>query len=651
MCGISGFIVKKASNHIGLNVLEKMISNLSHRGPDNKGFWKNDNNTQFIAHSRLSILDLSERGSQPMKSSSGRYVISYNGEIYNHLEIRKYLNKKKQINWNSSSDTETILESLEVLGFNETIQRLHGMFAFCVIDVKRNILNLVRDKFGEKPLYYGLQNENFFFASELKAINSFPYLEKKISNKSLNYFFNFSYIPEPLSIYEKIYKLEAGTILSFDLSKNRILNKESFSTLVNQKSQKNQNFNFQNRVNEFDKLINSVIKDTMISDVEVGSFLSGGIDSSLVTSIMQNQSKKKIKTFSVVFEDIKYDEKFYSKNISEYLNTDHHEILVNTKNLIEVSKNISEIYDEPFADSSQIPTAIISKFASKNVKVILSGDGADELFGGYNRYIAFNKINFMMKFIPYNLRFLIGKIISILPMNILSFIETSLGKIFSYNRSVNQLDDKIRKLGYILIKSKSVSEMYFSIISLTENTENLLINQNQKEHIKKFKESINSYLNNSNNIVENIMKLDQKIYLTGDILHKVDRAAMHNSLETRIPFLNPEIVNFSNNLNIDMKIKNNEGKILLRELLKRYIPEKYVNRPKMGFSIPLKEWLKSPLKNWVIQTLDFKKIKQQGYLNEKQIQFYMNNHFSGKKDFSRELWNIIIFQKWFSKYN
>ena len=257
----------------------------------------------------------------------------------------------------------------------------------------------------------------------------------------------------------------------------------------------------------------------------------------------------------------------------------------------------------------------------------------------------------MMKFIPYNLRFLIGKIISILPMNILSFIETSLGKIFSYNRSVNQLDDKIRKLGYILIKSKSVSEMYFSIISLTENTENLLINQNQKEHIKKFKESINSYLNNSNNIVENIMKLDQKIYLTGDILHKVDRAAMHNSLETRIPFLNPEIVNFSNNLNIDMKIKNNEGKILLRELLKRYIPEKYVNRPKMGFSIPLKEWLKSPLKNWVIQTLDFKKIKQQGYLNEKQIQFYMNNHFSGKKDFSRELWNIIIFQKWFSKYN
>lgn len=651
MCGISGFIVKKASNHTGLNVLKKMISNLSHRGPDNKGFWKNDNNTQFIGHSRLSILDLSERGSQPMKSSSGRYVISYNGEIYNHLEIRKYLNKKRQINWNSSSDTETILESLEVLGFNETIQRLHGMFAFCVIDVKRNILNLVRDKFGEKPLYYGLQNENFFFASELKAINSFPYLEKKISNKSLNYFFNFSYIPEPLSIYEKIYKLEAGTILSFDLSKNRILNKESFSTLVNQKSQKNQNFNFQNRVNEFDKLINSVIKDTMISDVEVGSFLSGGIDSSLVTSIMQNQSKKKIKTFSVVFEDIKYDEKFYSKNISEYLNTDHHEILVNTKDLIEVSKNISEIYDEPFADSSQIPTAIISKFASKNVKVILSGDGADELFGGYNRYIAFNKINIMMKFIPYNLRFLIGKIISILPMNILSFIETSLGKIFSYNRSVNQLDDKIRKLGYILIKSKSVSEMYFSIISLTENTENLLINQNQKEHIKKFKESINSYLNNSNNIVENIMKLDQKIYLTGDILHKVDRAAMHNSLETRIPFLNPEIVNFSNNLNIDMKIKNNEGKILLRELLKRYIPEKYVNRPKMGFSIPLKEWLKSPLKNWVIQTLDFKKIKQQGYLNEKQIQFYMNNHFSGKKDFSRELWNIIIFQKWFSKYN
>ena len=225
MCGISGFIIKKANNHIDLNVLKKMVSKLSHRGPDNKGFWKNDNNTQFIGHSRLSILDLSERGSQPMKSSSGRYVISYNGEIYNHLEIRKYLNKKKKVNWKSSSDTETILESFEVLGIYETVQRLHGMFAFCVIDVKRNILNLVRDKFGEKPLYYGLQNENFVFASELKSINSFPYFEKKICNKSLNYFFNFSYVPEPLSIYEKIYKLEAGTILSFDLSKNQILKK------------------------------------------------------------------------------------------------------------------------------------------------------------------------------------------------------------------------------------------------------------------------------------------------------------------------------------------------------------------------------------------------------------------------------------------
>ena len=648
MCGISGFVLKKTEKNFCLESLIKMVSTLAHRGPNNKGYWKNNEDTQFIGHTRLSILDLSEKGSQPMISSSGNYVISYNGEIYNHLEIRKFLNQKKNIKWKSTSDTETILEAIDIIGIDETIKKLHGMFAFCVIDIKKNLLYLVRDKFGEKPLYYGFSNRKFLFASELKGIISFPNFQKKINKKSLNYYFNLSYIPEPHSIFENIFKLEAGTILTFDLNKNLILSNEKFITLI---EKKDLNISNKNSVDLLDQTLNSVVKDTMISDVEVGSFLSGGVDSSLITSIMQNQSQKKIKTFSVVFDDLKYDEKYYSRNISKHLNTDHNEITVNSEDLIDISKKIPDIYDEPFADSSQIPTILISKFASKSVKVILSGDGADEFFGGYNRYIAFSKMRNIIKICPYHLRFMIGKIISWLPLNLLNYMEIVLGKIFLQNRSIAQLDDKIKKLGFIFINSKTIVDMYFAIISLSENTEDLLINNNAQNEISEFKEKLNTHLNNNNDLVDNIMKLDQKTYLTGDILHKVDRAAMHFSLETRVPFLNPKLINFSNNLSMDMKIKKNKGKIILREVLKRYIPEKYINRPKMGFSIPLSGWLKGPLKQWSLKNLDFNKIKEQGFLNESQIKFYLNNHFSGKRDFSRELWNIIVFQSWMSKFN
>ena len=648
MCGISGFILKKANNRLGLEILKRMVSVLTHRGPDNKGFWKNSEETQFIGHSRLSIQDLSINGNQPMSSSSGQYIISYNGEIYNHLEIREYLNKKKKINWKGSSDTETILESFSVMGINETVNKLQGMFAFCVIDTRQNLLYLVRDRFGEKPLYYGLLDSNLIFASELKAIVSFPDFKKKINRKSINYYFNFSYIPEPFSIFENIFKLESGQILTFNLRDNQIVSNKKYDILSDQN---NLNINKENCIDLFDQTINTVVKDTMISDVEVGSFLSGGIDSSLITSIMQKQSFKKIKTFSVVFDDLKYDEKYFSRNISKHLKTEHNEILVNSNNLIEVSKQIPDIYDEPFADSSQIPTAIISKFASKKVKVILSGDGADELFGGYNRYVAFDKMKNILKICPFQLRFIIGKIISKLPMNMLYFMESILGKIFLHNRSIIQLDDKIKKLGHILINSKSTSDMFFSIISLTENIQDLLINENAEKEIQEYKDKISLYVNNNNDLVENIMKLDQETYLTGDILHKVDRASMYYSLETRVPFLNQKLVNYSNNLSRDMKIKDGNTKIILKEVLKRYIPEKYVNRSKMGFSIPLSEWMRGPLKSWMIETLNFKDIHNQGYLNNRQIKFYLENHLSGKKDFSRQLWNIIVFQKWLSKYN
>lgn len=648
MCGVLGYVLNRNEKRYGLEALQKMLPLLSHRGPNNQGIWKNIDNSIFIGHTRLSILDLSEKGNQPMISSSGQFVISYNGEIYNHLDIRKDLDKQNNIKWKSSCDTETILESFEINGIKKTISKLHGMFAFCVIDLKNNLLYLARDKFGEKPLYYGFSEKNFIFASELKAIISFPNFKKKISTKSVNYYFNLSYVPEPFSIFENVYKLEGGSILTFNLKNNSIQSNIKFETHIDQK---NLNITNKNAVELFDQTINSVVKDTMISDVEVGSFLSGGIDSSLITSVMQKQSKKKIKTFSVVFDDLKYDEKFYSRNISKHLNTEHNEIILTSKDLIEVLKKIPDIYDEPFADSSQIPTVIISRFASQNVKVILSGDGADEFYGGYNRYIAFTKMKKILKFVPYHLRLVIGKIIFTLPMNLLNNVEILLRKIFLNNRSLTQLDDKIKKLGFILVNSKSALDMYFAIITMSENDNNLLKNENAENEINQFKNSMGTYFNNDKDLVENIMKLDQKTYLSGDILHKVDRAAMHFSLETRVPFLNPKIIDFSYKLNQDMKIKDGKGKIILREVLKKYVPEKYVNRPKMGFSIPLGSWLKGPLKKWTLEKIDLNNIRNQGYLNDDQVKFYLKNHFSGKKDFSRELWNIIVFQSWLSKYN
>ena len=648
MCGISGFITRKPSSVLDLDCLKTMVSKLSHRGPNNKGHWQNNNNTQFIGHTRLSIIDLSENGNQPMLSSSERYVISYNGEIYNHLDIRKELDNIKKISWRSTSDTETILESIENFGITRTIEKIHGMFSICIIDRKKNLLHLARDKFGEKPLYYGFSKDNFLFASELKAIVSFPSFEKMIDKKSLNYFFNFSYIPEPNSIYKNISKLSPGTILTFDLNIHKIINNEKFNTFC-----KNEDFQIteENAVEQFDSTINLAVKNSMISDVEVGSFLSGGVDSSLITSIMQNQSSKNIKTFSIVFEDLKYDEKYYSRNISKHLGTDHNELLINSKDMIDISKKIPEIYDEPFADSSQIPTVLISQFAAKKVKVILSDDGADEFYGGYNRYIAFSKMNKILKYCPYNIRYALGKIISLIPLNLLTYMEIILGKLFLQNRSVTQLDDKIKKLGSILMNSKSIADMYFSIISLSESIPDLLNHKDAHNEVDEIKEKINSYFYENKDFVENVMVADQNMYLTGDILHKVDRASMHYSLETRIPFLNPNIINFSNKLNMNMKIKGNTGKFLLREVLKKYIPDKYINRPKMGFSIPLNEWLKGPLKEWSMDKLNLEKIKQENYLNDKQVKYYLENHFSDKKDFSRELWNIIVFQSWLSKYN
>ena len=648
MCGITGFILNKESSLNYFNVLKKMTRDLKNRGPDDEGFWKNENNTEFLGHRRLSILELSKKGSQPMFSKNNRYIISYNGEVYNHKDLRQKLNKEFNCTWETNSDTETVLTAIEKYGIRRSLEIFHGMFAFAIIDKTEKKLYLARDFKGEKPLYYGFVNDNFIFSSGLNSLSYFPGFKKKIKNNFLKYFLDFSYIPEPFSMYENINKLEKNSFLEFDLKKKRIIKIHKFKIQTEEhKSKVETPVDFLNKLN---CLLHSSVEISMTSDVEVGSFLSGGTDSSLITAIMQSVSDKKIQTFSVAVNDKKYNEKQYSRAISNYLKTDHNEIEVSEKNFIDQAKIVSDIYEEPFGDSSQIPTSLISKFASSKVKVILSGDGADEYFGGYNRYIGIQKYSKYLEHIPQNLRFFLGKMINLLPENLINLIELIFIRLRLSNSHSNRIYEKINKLNSLLINCKNPDDIYFLILKNFESELSInLLNKNNNFKTD-LETKILSFTKNSKESYENMMKIDQEFYLPNDILTKVDRASMYYSLETRMPFLNPNLIEFSKIIPKNLLIKDGEGKIILKNLLKKYIPKEYVDRPKMGFSVPIDKWLKGSLKSWAENILDVKKIEKYEILNSSKVKEMHQMHNENKRNFGTQLWNIIVLQNWLTNF-
>jgi len=645
MCGISGIILKKNNSLINLSSIKLMTRELTHRGPDSEGYWISDNNLQFFGHRRLSIIELSTKGNQPMKSQSGRFIITFNGEIYNHLEIRDKIRKKKSYSWQSNSDTETLLSAFEIFGFNETLEMIEGMFAFGLIDSYLNKLYLARDINGEKPLYYGFQKDDFLFSSELKSIIKYPKFKKELNKKSIKYFLNYSYIPEPYSIFENILKLEKNSYLEFDLISNKITKLKKYSPIKNSEIIKHE-IN-KNPIELANKILNRSVKMCMTSDVEVGSFLSGGTDSSLITSIMSNLSDKKIETFSVSINKPDYNEGHYANSIAKFLKTNHNQIIVDEEDLISQTKNLSNMYDEPFADSSQIPTSIISKFAASKVKVILSGDGADEFFGGYNRYLGINKIMTFFDIFPYQLRKLIGNIIINFPDYVLNIFYFLLKKINNSNLELNQINEKIYKFCLVLINCNKIEDIYLFILKNYYNGEELLIEDSSSKSLEK---SLLTLIKNKNDPREKMMNIDQNFYLQNDILQKVDRASMFYSLETRMPFLNKDLIEYSNNLPLNYKIRGNETKWILKELLKRYIPEQYVNRPKMGFSIPINLWLRTSLKKWAEDILNNKKIEDYQILNSSKVKNIMQQHFFEKKNYGTQIWSLIILQKWLNKF-
>jgi asparagine synthase (glutamine-hydrolysing) len=646
MCGINGFYSKSSSTFN--NVIIKMNSAISHRGPDTNGSWMDKDSGIVLGHQRLSIIDLSTTGNQPMRSNSERFILTYNGEIYNHLEIRKELEKiNSNVNWRGNSDTETLLEAIDFWGIDITLNKIDGMFAFVIWDKKNRCLILARDRIGEKPLYYGYQGEGdekvFLFGSELKALKVHPQFKGEINRDAIALQLRHNCIPAPYSIYRDIYKLLPGNYLKFkesDLKKNLIPASKIYWSLVETAIYGNNN-QLQNSEKdikeELEKQLKLSVKKQMISDVPLGAFLSGGIDSSTIVSLMQSQSIKPIKTFTIGFEESEYSEAKYAKKIAKHIGTHHTELYISSKKAMDVIPKLPTVYDEPFSDSSQIPTFLVSQLSKEHVKVALSGDGGDELFCGYNRYLVGKKLSAILNLIPLTLRKSVSSSIKLISEE----NWTKISKFLPVLNKYSNFGDKVYK-GTNALEAKTIYDMYYSLCSHWKNpTEAVLNSIEPGTLLTEFKPKLDDL-----NDQQQMMVLDLLTYLPNDILVKIDRAAMASSLETRAPFLDHKLIEYVWKVPHSLKFKNNQGKWILRKILAKYVPKNLIERPKMGFGVPIDMWLRGPLKDWAENLLSEKRLKQEGYFDSKLIRMKWEEHLSGNRNWQSDLWNILMFQAW-----
>ena len=639
MCGLAGFIDKSKNKDAIFfsETLKKMAGLLKHRGPDSSGCWYDLAKGFGVSHARLAILDLSDAGSQPMISESGRYVIAFNGEIYNHLALREQINANETTwSWRGHSDTETLLKAFEIWGIAKTIKRVDGMFAIAVWDRLKSELYLVRDRLGEKPLYYGWQNGVFMFASELKALKAHPGFEGVISEDALFAQMQHNYIPGPQSIYKNIYKLEPSSIVLIDVDGRKVKSEKYWC--LDAGGANSNNLDDLGSKRQLEALLLGSINQQVISDVQVGAFLSGGVDSSLIAALMQSVSKMPIKTFSIGFQEDKFNEAPYAKAIAKNLGAEHTELYVSAFDALDVIPRIPAVFDEPFSDPSQIPSYLLAKMTRQHVNVALSGDGGDELFGGYSRYEIAYKIWKRIKNIPLAPRQGISQLIELVPVPIWNVIAAPIN--FKGERFKNP-GDKLLKFSSLLAH-KNPMEMYLQLISDWRASDQLVMGA----------ASISPYLASSTKKIElheyrdAMARLDISTYLTDNILVKVDRTAMANSLETRVPILNHRVVDFAMSLPDGMKYRNGVNKWLLRELLYDYLPRRLVDRPKQGFSIPLAQWLRGPLRDWAENLLSDSRLREQGYLNPDLIRKKWLEHLSGRRNWHNHLWSVLMFQAW-----
>ncbi len=629
------------------NCLNDMIAAIRHRGPDNAASWSDDEAGVHLGHARLSIIDLSPSGHQPMTSHSGRYVIVYNGETYNHLELRTELENSANINeWRGHSDTETLLAGFDQWGIDATITKAVGMFAFAVWDKKHRNLVLGRDRLGEKPLYYGWQNGIFLFGSELSALRGHPLFRPEINRDSITLLMRHNCIPAPYSIYIGINKLPAGSLLTInpDTPDSQPEHYWRAGNAVAQGLDNPFSGTPEEAVLSLETLLKDAVKKQMLSDVPLGAFLSGGVDSSTIAALMQAQSSKPVRTFSMGFDIAEFNEAEHAKAVAKHLRTEHTELYVSAMTAREVIPQLPTIYSEPFSDSSQIPTYLVSKMAREHVTVSLSGDGGDELFAGYNRYVLSGQTWDKLSRLPVGVRkSLAGFLTNISPTAWNKFLGPVQG-LMPQGLAQKNIGEKLHKAAGVM-PLENMSDVYRHLVSHWQDPTSLVRGATEPSTVLS---KHNQHLQKGNH-VEQMMALDMMTYLPDDILCKVDRAAMAVSLETRVPMLDHRVAEFAWQLPLDYKLRNGVGKWVLREVLYKYVPKTLIERPKMGFGIPIGDWLRGPLKEWAHDLLNEPRLRQEGYFNSELVEEKWQQHQSGKFNWQYHLWDILMFQAWLAE--